>query len=176
MFWKCFFYDHKKSYHIWKSKTFKEKTKIKNFLKKYNEKLKSIIKNAWKFSMFMQKLDLRNVSNTKLKWIWDKTHDKTVRENKKNDINWYRYQRHVLISLLLSFAKKCMKIKSNTLIMKNEAFAHKFKHQNSVFINADILRFIWCNNSSDLNMIESCWWWMKRWITRKDEFSAQFAY
>lgn len=34
-------------------------------------------------------------------------------------------------------------------------------------MNAGILRLVWCGNSPDLNMIEPCWWWMKRWITRR---------
>jgi hypothetical protein len=35
-------------------------------------------------------------------------------------------------------------------------------------MNVDVLRLLWSSNSSDLNMIESCWLWMKKQITRTD--------
>ena len=58
----------------------------------------------WKLNVFMQRVELRNKSDKKPEWKWNKAHDKTVREN-KNEIDWYRYQKHILLSLLLSFAK-----------------------------------------------------------------------
>ena len=31
----------------------------------------------------------------------------------------------------------------------------------------DVARLLWCRHSSDLNMIELCWTWMKRETTKK---------
>jgi hypothetical protein len=36
------------------------------------------------------------------------------------------------------------------------------------YVTDDVLRLLWPGNSFDLNMIEPCWPWMKRIITRKD--------
>ena len=39
-------------------------------------------------------------------------------------------------------------------------------------MNANVLKLIWCGNSPDLNMIEPCWWWMKRKVGERGEFTS----
>jgi hypothetical protein len=63
---------------------------------------------------------------------------------------------------LLSFAKKCMIDWLNIIVQEDKTLSHAFKYQNLVFMNVDVLRLLWSSNSFDLNMIESCWFWMKR--------------
>lgn len=171
MFWGCFSYDHKGPHYIWKPETSDEKQKAKAFLKKYNEALEPIAKRAWELNVPMQRLGLRNKPGTKPEWKWDKAHGKAVRDG-KGGIDWYRYQRHILIPLLLPFAKKCMRTRPDTVVMEDGASSHVSKHQDRVFMDAGVLRLLWCGNSPDLNMIEPCWWWMKRWITRRGETPA----
>jgi hypothetical protein len=72
----------------------------------------------------------------------------------------------ILLSKLLSFAKKCMIDRLNIIVQEDKTFIHAFKHQNLVFMNVDMLRLLWSRNSFNLNMIESCWSWIKRQITR----------
>ncbi len=79
-------------------------------------------------------------------------------------------KRVILLSKLLSFAKECLKNRLNVIVNEDTALSHAFKHQDLVFMKVKVLRLLWSNNSSDLNMIEWCWSWMKRKITRL-EFS-----
>ena len=55
----------------------------------------------------------------------------------------------------------------DTLIQEDKAPSHACKHQDQIFMNAEVMRLIWPGNSPDLNMIENCWAWMKRQITRR---------
>jgi transposase len=60
-----------------------------------------------------------------------------------------------------------MQDRPNTIVQEDKAPSHASKHQNLVFMDAGVLRLLWPGNSPDLNMIEPCWLWMKRTITRK---------
>jgi hypothetical protein len=48
----------------------------------------------------------------------------------------------ILLSKLLSFAKKCMIDRLNIIVQKDKTLSHVFKHQNLVFMNVDVLRFL----------------------------------
>ena len=85
----------------------------------------------------------------------------------KGGIDWYRYQKVILLPKLLPFAKECMKARPGTIVQEDKALCHASKHQNIVFMDAGVLRFLWPGNSPDLNMIEQCWYWMKKQTTRK---------
>jgi len=43
---------------------------------------------------------------------------------------------------------------SDTVIQKDKASAHNSKHQKSVYVLAQVKRFLWPENSPDLNAIE----------------------
>ena len=58
-----------------------------------------------------------------------------------------------------------MKDRSNIVVQEDKTLSHVSKHQNIVFMNYRVLRLLWSDNSSDLNMIESCWSWMKKQTT-----------
>jgi hypothetical protein len=66
---------------------------------------------------------------------------------------------------LIPFAKKCKKDQSNIVIQENKASAHAHVYQKDLFSLHEIQCLLWFDNSSDLNMIESCWFWMKRRTT-----------
>ena len=152
-----------------------------------NKRLKSIMKIEWKLNNAIRRLALHNLKEMKSQWRWNKKHDK-IKRRIKDDIDWFRYQKQILLSLLMSFALKCQKNRSNTLVMKNDASSHASKMQNQwvvislfddvllilhrVFINVNVLKLLWCDNSLDLNMIELCWWWMKRKVDERDEFTS----
>ena len=58
-----------------------------------------------------------------------------------------------------------MKDRPNTVVQEDEAPCHTSKHQDVVFMDFRVLRFLWPGNSPDVNMIEPCWPWMKRRTT-----------
>ena len=60
-----------------------------------------------------------------------------------------------------------MKDRPDAIVQKDKAPSHASKHQDLVFMNAQVLRLLWPGNSPDLNMIEQSWSWMKRKTTRK---------
>ena len=54
----------------------------------------------------------------------------------------------------------------NTIVQEDKAPSHASKHQNLIFMDFNVMRLLWPGNSPDLNMIEPCWFWMKRRTTR----------
>ena len=104
------------------------------------------------------------MGGTKPVWKWDQKHGKIVRNAKKGSIDWYRYQTVILLKLLILFAKI---YSPEALVQEDKAPSYTSKHQNQIFLDANVLRLMWCGNSPDLNAIEPCWWWMKRRTTRK---------
>ena len=48
-----------------------------------------------------------------------------------------------------------------------------FKHQIAVFSLTKVAELLWPGNSSDLNAIEPCWWYMKVKTTRKGESTSR---
>ena len=185
MFWNCFFYDKKNFCHIFKNEIVKKRKLIKKIINVMNKRLKSIMKIEWKFNNAIRRLALNNLKKMKFQWRWNKNHDK-IKRKIKNDIDWFRYQKQIFFSYLMSFALKCQKNKSNILVMKNDVLSHASKMQNQwiiiflfndvcwfyrVFMNINVMKLLWCDNSLDLNMIKFCWWWMKRKVDEKNEFT-----
>ena len=112
----------------------------------------------------MKRMGLRNTRGPKPQWKWDKAHGKIVRDCKKGGIDWYRYQTVILIKKLIPFAQFCG---PESIVQEDRAPSHVSKYQEQIFMDASVLRMVWCSNSPDLNQIEPCWWWMKRRTTRK---------
>ena len=48
------------------------------------------------------------------------------------------------------------------MVQEDIAPSHANSYQKAVFMSFDILRLMWPGNSPDLNMIETCWAWMKQ--------------
>jgi transposase len=75
--------------------------------------------------------------------------------------------KHILKPLLLPFAKECLQKRPRTLVQEDNAPSHSSQYQQEVFDLWEISRLLWPLNSPDLNMIEPCWFWMKRQTTKK---------
>lgn len=84
----------------------------------------------------------------------------------KGGIDWWRYSQHILLPKLLPFALWCMKSIPDTLIQEDDAPSHASKHQEQLYMNLEVLH-LWPGNSPDLNLVETCWPWMKRHATRR---------
>ena len=179
MFWACYSYDFKGPCHVWKPALEAEKKQAKTRLAAMNAELEPIKKAEWeaeqarKLALRQVKYGTRKSGGTVAEWKWDKAHGKIIRAD-KGGIDWYRYQEIILKKKLISFAKACRLARANIIVMEDGASAHVSKHQEPVWLDANILRLLWCGNSPDLNMIESCWWWMKTRITRKGTLLVTF--
>ncbi|EQL37278.1 hypothetical protein BDFG_01252 [Blastomyces dermatitidis ATCC 26199] len=73
----------------------------------------------------------------------------------------------ILIPKLLPFAKACAIKQPNTIVQEDKALSHNHHVQQLVYDKAEVQRLLWCGNSPDLNPIEPCWPWMKRYTTKK---------
>lgn len=165
MFWGCYSYDKKGPCHVQKPKTRAEKRFADAKLKKINKKLEPDAKTDWELTNGIRRLGLRNLGGTKPQWRFTKDTGKAVRDG-KGGIDWWRYQRFILLPKLLPFAKECMVDRPNTVVMEDNTPAHASKHQPPVFSLWKIMKLLWPGNSPDLNAIEPCWFWMKRRTTR----------
>ncbi len=92
VFWDCYSYDKKRSFHIWKAETATEKQVAQKEKNEINARLKLIVEENWKLETSMRQMRLKNSEDRKLNWKWDKRYEKVVRK-KKNDFDWYRYQK-----------------------------------------------------------------------------------
>lgn len=165
MFWGAWTYDRKGPCHIWKAETAKEKKTAIEDLKQMNEANESIAKINWELETGIKRMNLRRKPGGQPPtWKYDKAHGAAVREGKKGGIDWYRYQKEILIKKLLPFAKECG---PTTLVQEDKASAHASKHQQQVFLNWNVMRLFWPGNSPDLNAIEGCWPYLKRVTTKK---------
>ncbi|OJJ51946.1 hypothetical protein ASPSYDRAFT_110367, partial [Aspergillus sydowii CBS 593.65] len=86
----------------------------------------------------------------------------------KGGVDWYRYQKEVLIPYLIPFAKRCKEARPNTRVLEDKAPAHRHHAQQRVYDYYGIQRIDdWPGNSPDLNAIEPCWSWLKKRTTAR---------
>ena len=77
-----------------------------------------------------------------------------VVKNGRGGINWYRYQKRILIEKLLPFARECQKDRPKTIMQEDNVGAHKSHYQGEVYNLWMIIKMLWPGNSPDLNVIE----------------------
>jgi hypothetical protein len=166
MWWSCFSWHEKGPYHIWKAETAAEKKAATADLAARNILLEAPAREEWELNNGMRRMALRNLRGAKPKWRFKKEHGKLTRQG-RGGIDWYRYQKEVLVAKLLPFAKK-MKVKyGDVLVQEDGAPAHNHTSHVSLFEAFGIAKLPWPGNSPDLNAIEPCWPWMKRTTTSK---------
>ena len=76
----------------------------------------------------------------------------------------------ILEPKLIPFAQRLeanLQLGEKILVQEDNAPSHAHRYQHKVYELYDILRLIWPPNSPDLNMIEPCWYWMKKQTTKK---------
>ena len=108
MFWGCFSYDKKGPFHIWSKKTAAEKKQPTKELDEINEAIEKDCKLEWELFTGMRRTGLRRKPGKKPVLRFTKDTGKVTREGQKGVIDWYRYQKKILIPKLLPFAKECM--------------------------------------------------------------------
>jgi transposase len=167
MFWGCFSYNKKGPYHCWLPETAQEKRDAEKEIERLNNEIEPTLRTAWEIETGVRRLNLRqNPSGRKPTWKFTAKTGKLGR-GKRGGIDWYRYQRLILLPKLLPFAQECAIERPGTLVQEDKAPAHNHYIQQRVFDTAQVQRLLWCPNSPDLNAIEPTWPWMKRRTTRK---------
>ena len=115
----------------------------------------------------MRRLDItRNKRGSKPTWKFTEKTGKLTRRKGAGGVDWYRYQKRILLPLLLPFAQDCKRERPATIVQEDKAAAHSSHFQQAVYDAADVARLTWPGNSPDLNMIKPCWAHMK-WRTTK---------
>ena len=113
----------------------------------------------------MQRINLRQKPGGQIpQWKFTEKTGKLVR-NSTGGIDWYRYGKIILLGKLLPFAKECMQDRPDTVVQEDKAPAHASIHQNAIYFLFEVQHFLWPGNSSDLNMIEPAWPYLKRITT-----------
>lgn len=168
MFWGSFCYDRKGPYHCWLLETATEKRASEVLIEEWNKDLEPILRENWELENGLRRINLRqNPPGKKPTWKFTKKNGKLTREGSKGGIDWYRYHTTILIPKLLPFAQECMIQQPDMLVQEDKAPAHNHQYQQKVFDIAGVNRLLWPGNSPDLNAIEPCWPWMKRYTTKK---------
>jgi transposase len=167
MFWGCFSYDKKGPCHCWCPETALEKRQSEQEIEALNQELEPILREQWELETGVRRMNLRRQpAGKKPVWKFNKQNGKLSRGS-KGGIDWYRYQKMILIPKLLPFAKECAIERPKTIVQEDRAPAHSHYIQQRVFDAAEVERLLWCPNSPDLNAIEPAWPWMKRRTTKK---------
>ena len=109
----------------------------------------------------------RRPGGTRKVWVYNKDNGAFIVKRGRYGINWYRYQKHILIPKLLPFAKECEKERKGTIVIEDNAPAHASHYQQGVYNLWKIMKMIWPSNSPDLNAIEPTWLYMKKETTKK---------
>jgi transposase len=165
MWWSAFCYDDKGPYHIWEKETKEEKAECKEEIVRRNAKRYESDKAAWEayYASKHKVTRAKPIPPFKHTPKWGLIEVKTGR----GGINWYRYQKKILIEKLIPFAQGLQWKRPKIMVQEDNAPAHASKYQEEVYSFAKVYRLLWPGNSPDLNAIEPCWYWMKRKTTEK---------
>jgi transposase len=166
MFWGCFTYEKKGPCHCWTPETKQEKEQAVKHIDKLNVELEPLMREKWELEKGMERLGLRTKPGKKPQWRWNEKNGKLAR-GKGSGIDWWRYQSIIMRPKLIPFAKECMKERPGTLVQEDKAPAHNHHVQRWLYSQEHVAQLLWCGNSPDLNAIEPCWFWMKRFTTKK---------
>ena len=170
MFWGCFSYDHKGPCHVWQKETAAEKKKAQKDLDRRNALKEATCRADWELNTaFRRKMNLRSQPKGKTpKWRFTEEDGRLVRNGKAGGIDWYRYSELILKPKMLPFAQR-----HGLIVQEDGAPSHIHYECQKVYDIASVLKLLWPGNSPDLNMIEPCWWWMKRRTSLHKDFESR---
>jgi transposase len=167
MFWGCFSYDKKGPFHIWKKETATQKRAAEADLRARNERIETRNREIWELETALRRVHItRNQRGRRPVWRHTEETGAYIRKKGRGGIDWYRYQKEILIPKLIPFAQRCMVNRPNTVVQEDKAPAHNSRYQDEVWNLYQVIRLLWPGNSPDLNMIEPTWFYMKRETTK----------
>lgn len=159
MFWGSFSYHEKDPCHCWLPETAAEKRGAETTITELKEALEPIFKEQCELSTGLSRINLRQQTpGRKPQWRFNQRTGKLAR-SARGGIDWYRYQKKVLVPKLIPFAKECG---PDALVQEDKAAAHVHPAQQQVYDLHGVQRLLWCGNSPDLNAIEAAWPHLKR--------------
>ena len=172
MFWGSFSYDKKGPCHVWEKETPEEKRDCKADLDTRNLLIEKANKQKWekeqrKWLRDWKKAHGRAPRGVRKVWKHNEKTGAFVVKNRRGGINWYRYQKRILIEKLLPFARDCQKDRPDTIVQEDNAPAYKSHYQGEVYNLWRIMKMLWPGNSPDLNAIEKAWFYMKKETTKQ---------
>jgi hypothetical protein len=174
MWWSSFTYDKKGPFHIWEDETKEEKKACEKDLAKRNAARYENDKAMWEIENGIRRLQATStMPGRKPTFKHDENTGAYILKEGRGGINWYWYQKVILKPLLLPFAKECLQERPGTLVQEDGAPSHSSRYQQEVFDLWEITRLLWPANSPDLNMIEPCWFWMKRYTTKHGPITSR---
>jgi transposase len=168
MFWGCFTYDRKGPCHVWKRETSQQKKAADKDIANMNAAIEKPLREMWEIEHPLSRVVIRddNHRGPKPKFIFDKAHGKLTRGG-KGGIDWYRYQKVIMVPKMIPFAKQCLVNRPNTIVQEDNAPCHAAAANSTIYQLSGIVRMLWPGNSPDLNAIEPLWYYMKVETTRK---------
>lgn len=166
MFWGCFSYDKKGPSHCWTPETSAERRLAEKEVAEMNEKLEPVLREEWELQNGIRRLALHGLPGPKPTWTFNTKTGKLTRGS-KGGIDWYRYQKKILLPKLIPFAKECLVDRPSTIVQEDKAPSHSHHVQARIYDLHHVQRLLWCGNSPDLNAIEPVWPLMKRQTTKK---------
>lgn len=174
MFWGCFTYDKKGPCHVWEKQSAADKIAMNKDLDARNKRIEVANKRKWQktqrewLKKWIDDHDGRRPGGVRKKWVHNEDNGAFVVRPGRGGINWYRYQKEILLAKLFPFAKECIKGgRPNTQVQEDNAPSHASKYQGEVYSLWQIMKMIWPANSPDLNAIEPTWFWIKKETTKK---------
>lgn len=165
MFWGCFSYDEKGPCHVWHPESAAQKKAADDDLEALNAALEPVLRAKWeeKEARRYEEARARDPQRARHRnWRFKEATGKLVRRSGRG-VDWYRYQKEVIVDKLIPFARK---LGPRALVQEDKAPSHAHHSQAEIYSMHSVARLLWCGNSPDLNAIEPCWWWMKRKTTK----------
>ncbi|EED15724.1 hypothetical protein TSTA_051610 [Talaromyces stipitatus ATCC 10500] len=140
MFWVAFPMMPRVPVTFIKRRMQQQQKKAEKELEVINREREKVAREEWELNGAFSRLQLRPRPGRKPTFRFTAKNGKLVR-NSKGGIDWYRYQKEVLVPKLLPFAQECKRSRLDTI------------------------RLLWLGNSPDLNAIEPTWFWLKKRTT-----------
>jgi len=173
MIWDSFIYERKRFIYFEYEEIQKKKRRLQHLLNLENQNeqfahylIFASLLTLWelkveekekKKSDFISQLSVNLRNNIKTRNDW----------TKKHDVDWLRYKEESL-SLLFDFVKKLMKKKRQSIVLEDEISSHACRWIDQIFWQHEVQKIKnWFLCSSDLNLIEKTWLWMRQWIDKQ---------